>query len=583
MTALFGPYTERKEDLFSLNNNAFCRAGASFGIYGRPMRHASPGKLQEWGTTDLFLGSRRSAISTLPDNTFMKLIPMYKGERIAFAVQTTATELIVDTAYGQIRFCFADPGLILVKGENGLSLFLEKDLGIHQMMRPRGDKGYELPIQYVCSFVFYPVKGDLNIRADWDYERLSTPVIRGLQAPDENGDFLMAIEEFHMHGRVRESYPAYEEAVADVTADWETFLALQPKLSAEYEAEGKRAAYATWSNIVNPSGLMKRRHIYMWRTDFASAWQMCQNAVAVKNNVPLMKDFLLNMLDGQGPTGQLPDTFGDGKGQYQMIKPPIHGWALEILMETHDFRTAFTEEELTRLYEGYAAWEEWLLDYRDDDGDGILQMEHGDETGNDDSPLFNDTYAVDVPEMNAFAALLAEKLGNLAGLLGRTDDAEKWAKKSTELIDKMIERFWTGERFVAYDHLEPGRVIDVPCLQFFRPIVLGKRLPQEIIDRMAADLEADGRYLTVAGLCTNDLSQLPFAEPGSGNAKILPADNLLIITGLYRAGKTELAKKLARRYMDGLKKIPNLFYAGGFIGSWAAAVFQVLADMVCNG
>jgi len=583
MTALFGPLTERKEDLFNLMNNAFTRAGSYFGIYGQPMRHAPAGKLQQWGTTDLYVGSRRSGISTLTTNLLMKLVPMHGEERVGFAIQTTATELILDTAYGQIRFCFANPGMILVKGENGLSLLLDKDLGIHQMCRRRGDKGFETPFSYVCSLVYYPVKGELDMNADWDYERLSTPYVRGHMLPDEKGDFLMSIEEFPMMGIVREKYPTYEEALEDVTADWEGFLKCQPELSGDYAKEREKAAYATWSNIVNPWGLMKHRYLYMWRTEFASAWQMCQNAVAVKNNLPLVIDLLMNPLDGQGPTGQLADTFGDAKGQYQLIKPPIQGWQLEHLMEVYDFKKDLPKDVVTRLYDGYKAWANWLLDYRDDDGDGIMQMEHGDETGNDDSPLFEDTWCVDLPEMNAFTALLLEKLGDLAKCVDKDDESEAWYEKSRELIDKMIRRFWTGERFVAYDHLNPERVIDCPSIEFFRPLVLGKRLPAEIIDRLAAMLEEEGHYLTAAGLCTLDMTAYPCVEPGCGNAKILPADNLLIITGLYSAGKTELAKKLAKRYCDGLKKIPNIFYAGGFIGSWSAAVFQVLADMVCNG
>ena len=48
-------------------------------------------------------------------------------------------------------------------------------------------------------------------------------------------DFLLAIEEFEEFGRVRDSYPTYEEGLKNVTEDWESFLKGQPKLAPEYQ------------------------------------------------------------------------------------------------------------------------------------------------------------------------------------------------------------------------------------------------------------------------------------------------------------------------------------------------------------
>jgi hypothetical protein len=56
------------------------------------------------------------------------------------------------------------------------------------------------------------------------------------------------------------------------------------------------------------------------------------------------------------------------------------------------------------------------------------------------------------------------------------------------------------------------------------------------------------------------------------------------LTGLYYAGKTDLAKKIAKRYCDGVRLGGSPFFgvAPGFMGSWGAASFQALANLFCN-
>ncbi len=571
-----------KKNLFNISSNAFLRRGAWFGIFMKPQRFASPAKVGQRGTTDLFIGTRRTGAIHLTDPMLMNLVPMHHGVRVPFSIHAEAEELTVLTDYGRIRFCFAEPSLILAKGENGLSLLLTRDMEMHQMARKRGSRGFETAYGYVCSIVWNVISGGLDLNAEWDYEGLSTPQVRALVKPDDHGEFLLSIEESEAFGRIRDEYPSFDQALSDVRKDWEDFLSKQPELAPEYAQDRREAAYMTWSNLVRPAGLVKRPYIYMRSADPASAWQMCQNAVVLKNNLPIAVELLLNMLDRQAGSGQLPDFFSDSRGAYLMIKPPMQGWALELLMRDHDLSTEVPQEKLVMLYEGYSRFSDWLQEYRGDP-DGILVMEHGDESGSDDSPLFKTTLAVDAPQQSACAALLYEKLGDLAKMIGRDEESGPWYEKSRALIARLVERFWNGKRFVAYDHYDPRRVIDVESIQFYYTLILGKRLPQEIIDRMAADLEEGAGYLSDAGFTTENLRNSPYSEVGAGRGKILPADQMIVTTGLYMAGKEDQAKRAAKIFCDGLRKIPNYYYAGGFIGTWTAAAFQILANLYSNG
>jgi hypothetical protein len=55
-------------------------------------------------------------------------------------------------------------------------------------------------------------------------------------------------------------------------------------------------------------------------------------------------------------------------------------------------------DKLEMLYMRVGAWGDWFMNYRDDDGDGLPSLEHGDETGIDDSTLFLEHMQVTSPD-----------------------------------------------------------------------------------------------------------------------------------------------------------------------------------------
>ena len=95
--------------------------------------------------------------------------------------------------------------------------------------------------------------------------------------------------------------------------------------------------------------------------------------------------------------------------------------------------------------------------------------------------------------------------------------------------------------------------------------------------------------LTPSGLCVEKLESDFFRLSGMSRGWVLPASNLLILTGMYNAGKTAEAKMIARRYCDACAKWgismlldPIRGTRNGFACSWSANTFLVLADIACN-
>ena len=565
--------------IYSIASQVFTRAGSYLGVTARPFRHAKPQDMGRWGTADIFLVTGRGgANGGRSSNLCMQLRPIHHGVRIPFAVQGGPTELKLLTAYGDIHFCFAETGLLLIKGENGMGLRMEADLDLHRIFRKREGQSWESSHGACCCLVYTPVVGTLELTAPYDMDKLSTPQVRGEIIPDADGSFLFAVEEFRELGYVRPAFPDYDEGLRNAAADWERFLGTLPAIP-DFAAGRERAAFQLWSMQTKPSGRALHRQI--WR-DFghtADSFQSCLCAAALAGDLPLAAELLLGQLDEQSPDGQIPVFFDDMRGLTQTVVPPAQGWALECLMQKHDLKKALPEEVLSSLYAGLSGWARWYDAFRDDEGSGLPCYESAEECGLEDTPIFRSRPVAALPDLSAFLALLEEKLGDLAAMLGRGEESDAWYARSRDRIERMVDRFWTGTRFVGF--APDGTTLDTESLLFYRPLILGRRLPAEIIDAMAEDLGEGNGFLTPAGFLTQRMTSPEYDPLRVGSGRIAPMENALVTTGLFRAGKTEAAREAARRWCGALLQPISPVWPSerGFPSAMTAAAFALLADL----
>ena len=579
----------------SLDNNLidlrikymFTRRGAYFGISSDIGTRYTGTAYQ---SAKLYIGSRRGMPAGNPEQgkDMIYLTPMYQGRELGYAVRMTPTELILTTAYGEVRACMADDHLLLLRGDDGLSLELSGRMRPREQMKPRGSKAWEGVFRWRCSLVLNPLTGTLDMDAPWDGEKQTTPRFRGVVEPDADGHFLLAVDESIYAGKLRASYPSYDDALADVTADWEGFLAKIPPVDPPLQNARLEAAWCLWSYLLNPSGYVKRPHIMMAASSIASAWQMNHNAAALRDDLPLAIDLLSNMFDGISPVGQLPDMVDDGRCMAQAIHPPTQGWSLLWIAQKHDLAKELPREKLEFLYDGFRRWVSWFFLARDDDHDGLPQYDDGDEIGFDDCSPFQFHTTLVTPDLAAYLVLLYDGLAAMAEALGMPEAAKDWTGRGDALTQLMLDKLWNGERFVAITN-HSHEVVATDSVIYYLPLVLGKRLPQAVIDRMTADLLVEGDYLTPFGLCVEKLESDFFRLSGMSRGWVLPASNLLILTGMYNAGKVAEAKMIARRYCDACAKWgismlldPIRGTPNGFACSWSANTFLVLADLACN-
>ena len=573
------------------SGTTFQTRGSYFGVFpdfAEP-KHAS--QIYQGGSLEIVSRRMVSTPSSnlMQANDLLHLHPVREGKRIGFAIRFAPTELRLVTAYGCIKICFADDKLMYIKGENGLGMKNEKAMRREDLIKRRGEKAWEAIYRFRCSLLLNPLSGDMNVVAPWNGKAASTPFVSGNITPDDNGEFLLSVEESVFAAKIRDSYPTYDEALAATTADWENFLSKIPHFSEELELCRIEAAWHEWSSLVSPCGLIKHTEIYMTQGMLATSWQMPMNAVGLHHDFALATDFLLNMTDGLAENGQLPDFIFNSQIVLQSIHLPVQGWALKWLMRLHDFKKEMPEETLVCLYERYGKMADWFMKYRDDDGDGLLQIEDGIDSGYDDISVFAHHVCVEGPDLAAYEGVLFDVLGDIAELLGRPEEAAEWHARAVKMVDNLVKTLWNGEKFIAlanYTH----EVVDSNAITDYMPIILGDLLPQEILDKMTRDLLVEGDFLSSVGLTTEKISSDQFRRAGFARGLILPPSNLMILTGMYMAGKQEEAKMIAKRFcegmitsgiamqMDPIEPETKTTYSC----TWPACTFLALAEMAYN-
>ncbi|NLT38888.1 MAG: hypothetical protein GXX89_00335 [Clostridiales bacterium] len=581
------PFFENVKQLFTVEQHMFSRRGAWLALQATSAKY---------GRGALYLmtnhGSRCHS-GNKEYSRLYRLYPTFEGRCVPFAIETAAAEYTLHTRHGDVRFTWADTTKLIAQGDKNMGLFVERNAEPFEVLKPRKDGAWESPIRG-NPLLFKGLEGSaITFDDTYNFHKFMCPEIRGRTHPNSDGIFTLVIEDFPYCVWVRDKYPSYEEAKASMQADWDEFLAKFPHFTEPYEQKREETAYILWSHLVAPTVRTPTWMIMMFPGVIGSQWQHVKNAVALQDHTDLSLDLLLAYLYAQDPEkGQLPESYDDDILSTHSIKPPIFGWALKDIMSRRDITKVWPRDKIEFLYEGAGRWANWFMECRDDDGDGLPLFSGGEENGLDESTIWADQINMVSPDLSSYLVLSFEAQGDLAKILGKPkEEVEAWYKKSKDLLELMIEKMWDGEHFVAlreYTH-EP---VFTGTLTHYIPFILGNRLPPEIIDKMAADLSVEGGLVSKYGLATermdSDFFEVQDLQMGCG--AIDPPAEVFIITGMWEAGKKDLARDLVSRYcgrlMDrGFSHIIDPISGDGspFWGTWSRCVFTILCRMVSEG
>lgn len=363
---------------------------------------------------------------------------------------------------------------------------------------------------------------------------------------------------------------------------WDTYM---PEIDKDFFSGKCLASYLNWSCIYEPRGnitrygmaMSKNRMIYIW------SWDHCFNSLCLSYKNPRLSwDQFMLMFDHQDPeTGAIPDLISSSTMVWRDKKPPIHGWILSELLKIY----TPSIEEMEKAYLKLSNWTSFWVNYRDEDKNGLPHYYNGLDSGWDNGTAFDIGSPTEGADLSAFLILQMETLSELAGKLGKQKEAEDWECRSEAMLKMMVSELWNGEKFITR-MVDSGKVNNQSkSLMSYLPLILGKRLPDKIMNKLIADIKQPGLFLTPFGLATESPSSTLYVSDGYWRGPIWAPTTLIIIYGLSECGEHELAADIAKRFCencllhgfaenyDALTGKPLRDYSY----TWTSSVFMILA------
>jgi len=518
-----------------------------------------------------------------------RIDPIRDGEALGFDVRATPVKLILTASGGgEISFVISGDDTVRIRGR-GVGLRLE-------MPAQRWRFAYEMPggvwgfnaARAGIQVALEPLRGAMTVDAPWvkgkGFCKESGRMIATL-APADDDTFEVAIDAFTTTW-IKPERPSFETCLDKVAGEYSRWTEGLPEVDPSYESTRDLAAYVNWSAVVAPSGYLARPAMLMSKVGMCRVfgWDHVFNAMAhCRHDPDLAWDQLMVMSDQQDRFGKCPDNMIDTQIMYTFAKPPVQGWALRRMWDENP--DIITTERLTEAYEYLSRWSNWLCDHRTWDGDILPFYIHGFDSGWDNSTIFDEGVPVVSPDLAAYLVIQLDVLADIASALDKAVEATEWKARSDRMLARLLQELWRGDRFVGV--LRPsGKIIDCESLITCMPMVLGRRLPEDVRVPLVARIKA---HLTPRGLATEKLTSSDYTECGYWRGPIWAPSTLLVVSGLAEVGEDDLARTISRAFCDMCVKsgFAENFDAKTGVGhfdpayTWTSSVFMILASQYC--
>lgn len=332
------------------------------------------------------------------------------------------------------------------------------------------------------------MKGRLTVRKD------------GLAAIPQEGETLLAFsfevletDEKRILKKLR-SAPDSVQSAAEITKKEIGRLASSLHLELEEEAVpiAARAVGGLISNLTKAPGRL-RGHLAAYPSRGYSShflWDTCfQNLAYEEMNVDVARECLLTNVLSQRADGKYEQFLCSTWGRPHYTQPPLIGWAaLRVYHKAPD--KAFA----AMMYTSLKANNDWWLQNRITPI-GLISCPHGLETGQDDSPRFDDGATV-ACDMNAFMLSQLEAEAFFAAKCGKKRAAAEAKKRAAAFEKKMVDYLYDAEDNLFYDRrVKDGSFVKLVSPVSFLPLWAGVKLPEEKAREMIEKYLLSPEYL----------------------------------------------------------------------------------------
>ena len=507
------------------------------------------------------------------------------GNELGFTANASPSKVTLIADGGVAEIVFATSDALRIRSKGATVRLTPAFRGGIQAFRYGGSDRWRINVPPARhQYLLTALSGRLALSGSWNGTS-STGVLANVK-PGDDGLCEVVVEEYESEWEPKEYAGTLEECQAAVEKEWEAFLAKMPSVPEKYAAARELASYIDWSCVVAPRGFLTRRAMYMSKNWMCGVWSWdhCFNAMALAyDNPELAWDQFMLMFDLQHGQGALPDMVDDVKPLWAFCKPPIHGWTLAKLMATNEWFSA--RKRLTEAYAPLCKWTHWWTTYRDPDGTGLSEYHHGNDSGWDNSTAFKVGVPLVGPDLAAFLIIQMETLADVASRINKSKDAAEWKKRASAMKRKLTKELWRDDRFVSVKRPGGQAAEDGDSLINFIPVVLGKRLPRDVREKVVAGLSQEGRFLTQHGYATENTRSTYYDPDGYWRGPIWAPSTMIVVDGLAAAGAKDLAKKAAMRFCDMCREngfAENYDALTGVLRrdpayTWTASVFLCLA------
>ncbi len=586
--------------------------------------------------TELFLRNHHNR----PNNLFT--IRTIDGDKVVTpTIEAQPASLVLSHGEGRVEICFEGPDTVRMRGKGLVLQFAGERIHAYS-------DGANLVVfnlrRALRRYQVEALRGNLDLRGAYasqkeDLDNLAEihgkSVFSALDAadkgkqilyvtPDGDGCWEIAVDEFWSTWR-RPDRASFDDCLAASRAAFAAFGDSMLPAPAGLERARELAAYVNWSCTVNPTGLIKRPTIFMsknWMNNVWS-WDQCFNAMALAEGQPeLAMDQMLTLVDHQDEFGAYPDAFNDIEIHFNYSKPPVHGFTFSELLRRMPERPP--DGVMETMYASLGKQADWWMTYRvsrvpsSPDGSAVAsacrvssvepvgqaaidssRMQsiavdpglkrlpyylHGNDSGWDNSTMFARGVPLVAPDLAALLVVQMDVLAELAGELGRGDEADQWRQQADALFEALMDELWCGDHFMAR-LANDGSAVESQSLIPWLPLILGDRLPQEVRDCLKQGIEG---HLTEWGLATERVDSPNYIADGYWRGPIWAPSTFLAVAGLDRSGYGDLADTVAERFCKLCDKSGFAENFDALTGdplrdkayTWTASVFLLVAERV---
>lgn len=344
--------------------------------------------------------------------------------------------------------------------------------------------------------------------------------------------------------------------VAERRAELDRWRSVAARLPKEFAELAAREAANLWNLTVSPLGCFRRESTLVSKGTLVGlwSWDHCWHALGTADIDPALSwNNFLAPFDHQDAGGALPDLFCANQVYWGNVKPPVHGWMLGLLEARHAW---FTERHRAEIHEPVARLTRFWLRERDNDADGLPNYLRATDSGWDNSTLFDAGSSLATPDLATWLVLQQEWLARSAEKLGRPDEAAAWSAGAREMLARLLERFWTGERFVARQNSTQEEVRS-DSLLLRVPLLLGERLPAPARRWCLDGLLDPARYRAPWGLRSEPADSPKFSPDGYWRGAVWPVTNFIFVEALRANHLAADAETLRRDHLEHLARVGN--------------------------